>query len=136
MTELNYFFELLFNFLLIIVMLTPLVVSIFSFIFFSSIKIDNWHKNKSKIIRYFLFFTLVFLIISFLYELIFVDPESMFLYIFWPTPVGLGLIGISVITWKNGTLTEKILATVSIVITAISLVAPFIFIALRNHGIL
>jgi len=131
MESTNSLLELLFNFLLIIVILLPLAISIFSVRFFLLTKVDQWHKNKTKIIRYILFLILLFLGISFLYELVFIDPESMFLYLFWPAPVGLSLIRISMIAWKKGTKAERILAIFSIIFSIIFLVWPFIFIMLK-----
>jgi len=111
----------------IIQALIPVSISILSIIYFGYLNKDNWYKSKTIITRYLLFSLLILLGIYFLYSVIFTDHELMFVYIFWPAPVGLSLIGISMVTWKNGIKVEKIIAAISIIVAVISLVGPFIF---------
>src|ERR1700735_4915886 len=127
--------DFLFSSLMFIELSLPLLVGLFSFVFFASTKSENWNKYQLKIIRYIVFLILICSSIYFLYAIAYIDPELMFVYLFWPAPLGLSLIGSSLVTYREGTKIEKRVAIVSIIIAIISLIWPFIFITLRGYGV-
>mgnify|MGYP001595205941 CR=1 FL=1 len=112
--------ENIFTFALVILFgiiqgLLPILVSVLSIMYFHRIKKENWYKNKSITIRYILLSILTFLDAYFLYSVVFIDPEVMFLYIFWSLPVSLSMIYISKVIFKNGKYGEKLLAILVII---------------------
>jgi hypothetical protein len=116
----------------------PIVISIFNFFFiFKKQKKDDWNK-KSIIVKYISILVLLYIQFYFLYGLKFIDPEYMFLYPFWCAPGGISLIFTSqiVIDRKLGSRIEVKLAYVILAIAIFTLIAPFIFIMLRERQLI
>lgn len=124
----------IFNLLIIILgisqALFPIVLSIFS-VYYFSVKSDKWRSGKSVVIRYVLVSLLIIVDGYFLYGVIFIDPELMFLYWLWPLPTSLALLFVSKIIFKNGKKIEKYLACFNISYSIISLITPFVFIMMK-----
>ena len=106
---------------------SPLILLFISLnLYKASINI-NWHIHGiRKIEVYSVLFIAFFFCLYFFYALLYMDPEIIFLYLFWPCPIGFILLIISTIISKNGSRLEHIICRVGRIIGLITLIGPFI----------
>lgn len=72
----------------------------------------------------------------FLHTIVFVDPEFVLGYVFWPLPAALTVMGLSLPVFKQGTVTEKIIYGVALAVSAVIAIGPLVFLPLRQSGVL